>query len=177
MGEILDCFYNGIEFIKSHQQEVIPDSYDNCEPSFKARVLNLNLPSTIRKDYITQRNYCIRQYYSIYMNCTCNPKECTLTLVSCEKLSHSSLPKTTRPSNNGFFHYYVTLIKVVISRLEAFSVEQICLVFSFDTSVVVPYNYIFWHFSVALSKILPTAVAFFYSIIKGYYFVTIRGVT
>ena len=35
MGQILDCFCNGIEFTQSHRpEEVIPDSYDKCEAGF-----------------------------------------------------------------------------------------------------------------------------------------------
>ena len=37
MGQTLDCFCKGIEFTRSHRPgEVIPDSYDKCEPGLNS---------------------------------------------------------------------------------------------------------------------------------------------
>ena len=51
MGQTLDCFCKGIEFTRSYRPgEVIPDSYDKCEPGLNSvhvhdRMQNLSMPS------------------------------------------------------------------------------------------------------------------------------------
>ena len=63
MGQTLDCFHKGIEFSQSHRpEEVIPDSYDKCEPR-SSKCLNLfsicfSKPYKLLSSAIGRRQVC-----------------------------------------------------------------------------------------------------------------------